>query len=95
MKFKINYAIRLLFVSLVLGVLSCGSEEYPDVNKYDESLGEVKSFVVRPGLNMVLIEGVIDDPNISEVIIHWDNQAESVTVPVSDGGIYVQIDNLK
>lgn len=95
MKFKINYAIRLLFVSLVLGVLSCGSEEYPDVNNYDESLGEVKSFVVRPGLNMVLIEGVIDDPNISEVIIHWDNQAESVTVPVSDGGISVQIDNLQ
>ncbi|MFI0431447.1 DUF4998 domain-containing protein [Mariniflexile sp. HMF6888] len=95
MKFKINQAIRLLFVSLVFGVLSCGSEEYPDVNNYDESLGEVRSFVVRPGLNMVLIEGVIDDPNISEVIIQWDDQAESVTVPVSDGSISVQINNLQ
>ncbi|WMI64620.1 DUF4998 domain-containing protein [Aestuariibaculum sp. YM273] len=95
MKFKLNYAITLLFLSLTLGMLSCGSEEYPDINNYDDSIGALESFVVRPGLNMVLIEGVIDNPNISEVVIYWNDQSESVTVPVVDGAISVQIDNLQ
>ncbi|MCR8666810.1 DUF5013 domain-containing protein [Aestuariibaculum sp. M13] len=95
MKFKLNYTITLLFLSVVLGVLSCGSQDYPDVNSYDSSLGTLQSFVIRPGLNMVLIEGVIDDPNISEVVIYWNDQSESVTVPVVNGSISVQIDNLQ
>ncbi|MBD0833598.1 DUF4998 domain-containing protein [Aestuariibaculum sediminum] len=95
MKIKLNYALILLFFSVFLGVMSCGSEDYPDVNNYDDALGDLKSFVVRPGLNMVLIEGIIDDNSVSEVIIYWNNQAESVTVPVTNGAISVQIDNLE
>ncbi|GAA4307058.1 DUF4998 domain-containing protein [Aestuariibaculum suncheonense] len=95
MKLKLNYAVTLLFLSLILGVLSCGSEEYPDINNYDDSIGVLESFVVRPGLNMVLIEGVIDNPSISEVVIYWNDQSESVAVPVVDGAISVQIDNLE
>ncbi|WP_066220271.1 DUF4998 domain-containing protein [Formosa haliotis] len=95
MKTKLNYVITLLLISVLFGVTSCNSEDYPDVNNNDDSLGEIKSFIVRPGFNMALIEGIIVDPNISEAIIYWNDQSESISAPINNNNISVQIENLQ
>lgn len=82
MKFKHNYVMKLMLLSLFFTILSC-SEDYT-LNSTNDSnvVAEVSSLEIRPGINMVSIEGKIDDSNVSEVKIYWDNKSQSITVPV-------------
>lgn len=71
-----------MLLSLFFTILSC-SEDYT-LNSTNDSnvVAEVSSLEIRPGINMVSIEGKIDDSNVSEVKIYWDNKSQSITVPV-------------
>lgn len=102
MKFKTNYAIKLILLTLLLSIMSCESDYLIESNNNKNNalaLGELKSLVIRPGINMASIEGVIDDPNVTEVKIYWDNKSKSITVPVNNNGdastFMTQIDNLQ
>ncbi|TDD95921.1 DUF4998 domain-containing protein [Flavobacterium cellulosilyticum] len=100
MKFKQNYVTKLIFLSLFFIALSCSRDSlYEPTNNETLALGEVKSLVIKPGINSAKIEGVIDDPNVTEVKIFWDNKSKSIMVPVSNNGdastFTTQIDNLQ
>jgi archaellum component FlaF (FlaF/FlaG flagellin family) len=100
MKFKQNYVTKFIFLSLFFIVLSCSSDSlYESTNNEPLALGELKSLVIRPGLNKVSVEGVINDQNVSEVKIYWKNKTKSITVPVTNNGtentFATEIDNLK
>ncbi|HJR99770.1 MAG TPA: DUF4998 domain-containing protein, partial [Flavobacterium sp.] len=74
-------------MSLFLTILSCDD----DYSMYSSNNGsntatEISSLEIRPGINMVSIEGKLDDANMSEVKIYWDNKSQSVTVPVTHEG---------
>lgn len=53
-----------------------------DINQ-QAALGELESLEIRSGNNRVQVQGVVKDPNVSEVRIYWDDRANSVVVPVS------------
>lgn len=87
MNSKKHYAIKLIILSLFLTISSCDD----DYSMYSSNNGsntatEISSLEIRPGINMVSIEGKLDDANMSEVKIYWDNKSQSVTVPVTHEG---------
>lgn len=52
-------------------------------NTIQSSLSEVQSLEIMSGNNRVMVKGIIEDPNVSEVKIFWDDRSNSVVVPVS------------
>lgn len=80
-----NHLLKLLLFTLVIGTFSCETEEYPMlVDNYEQaSLGELKSLEIRSGSNRVLVQGVVKDPEVSEVKIYWNDRSDSVVIPVS------------
>ncbi|MFC6859502.1 DUF4998 domain-containing protein [Zunongwangia atlantica] len=79
-----NKLLKLLLISLVFNLLSCDTDDYPlSINSDNQSLSPIKSLELRSGNSMVLLEGFIDDPDVSEIKISWNDNAGSITVPVS------------
>jgi hypothetical protein len=85
MRLKRNYLIKFLLIALVISASSCEEEDYPLLldNNQQASLGELESLEISSGNNRVLIEGVVKDPNVSEVRIFWNDRSNSIVVPVS------------
>lgn len=80
-----NYLLKILLLSVVITMFSCETEEYPLFldNQEQASIGELQSFTVTSGNNRVLVQGVVKDPNVSEVRIYWNDRSGSVVVPVT------------
>lgn len=86
MRFEQNFILKLMLLTLTFSISSCETEEYPVfLNDGEEaSLGEVKSLEIRSGNNRVMVKGYIEDPDVAEVKIFWDDRSESVVVPLSN-----------
>lgn len=85
MKLEHNPLIKLLLLTVVIIMFSCETEEYPMFPDTAEqaSTSELQSFVIRSGNNRVLVQGVVKDPNVSEVRIYWNDRSDSIVVPVN------------
>lgn len=86
MKFKNNYAVKLMLLTILFTVLSCNEDYTLDSSNDSNVVAEVSALEIRPGINMVSIEGKIDDANMSKVKIYWNNKSQSVTVPIDHDG---------
>lgn len=97
MQISNNYLKSLFFLTLFFSIMSCKSDYIIDSpNKETFNTNKLKTLVIRPGINMVAVEGVIDDPNVTEVKIYWNNKLDSLTIPVvSKDTFLTQIDNLE
>lgn len=85
MKLEHNHILKILLLAVVICSFSCETEEYPIFLESNDqaSLNELQSFTIRSGKNRILAQGVVKDPNVSEVRIYWNDRSSSVTVPVS------------
>ncbi len=75
----------LLTFLLYLSLFSCDTNDYSLLLNDNEqnSLGEIQSLEIYSGINRVVVKGWVDDPNVSEVNIYWDDKSESLVVPVN------------
>ncbi|MGO4912112.1 DUF4998 domain-containing protein [Leeuwenhoekiella sp. W20_SRS_FM14] len=83
MKLIRKISTRLLLLTfIVISGISCKSDDQYLLSPDDETnaLAELKFFEIQSGENRVLVKGVIDDENISEVKITWDAGALSIPV---------------
>ncbi len=85
MRVGYKHLLKLLLLVLVVTTISCDKEEYPLLlNENDQnSLGEIQSLEIYSGINRVVVKGWVNDPDVSEVNIYWDDKSESVVVPVN------------
>ena len=84
MKFDKKYSVLLLLFSLALSMLSCKNDDdslFSNENTTN-SLAIVKMLEVREGINKVLVKAVVDDPNVSEMMISWGDDANALSIPV-------------
>tara|TARA_R110002012_G_scaffold290058_1_gene483479 strand:- start:2714 stop:4096 length:1383 start_codon:yes stop_codon:yes gene_type:complete len=76
----------LLFLTvIVISSSSCKSDDQYLLSPNDESnvLAELKFFEIQSGENRVLVKGIVEDANISEVKICWDAGINSMSIPVN------------
>lgn len=72
----------LLFSFLLLS--ACDSDDSLAVLPQDESVAQLKTFSIRPGENRVKVQGTVPaGADIREVVIFWNDQANSLSIPVS------------
>ncbi|KJD33556.1 hypothetical protein PK35_06860 [Tamlana nanhaiensis] len=84
MNCKLNHVVKLLSLTFFLSVISCDFNELPELPASAElPLENVKSLVVTPSLNKVIIQGTVEDENVKEIMIYWNDRASSVAVPVN------------
>ena len=100
MKCKLTNAVKLLFFSIVLTLVSCDFNELPEPPKAEETpITNLKSFEIIPGKNKVWVKGVIDDPTITRVDVTWNNKEQLLSIPVDASKkadtINTEIDNLE
>ncbi|AVR45599.1 hypothetical protein C7S20_10155 [Christiangramia fulva] len=83
MKHLSGYLLILLTLILTLGIFSCEKDDYDSLlNNNASKVGKVQSLIIMSGQNRVLVEGIIEDPNVSQVSISWDN-TDSIMLPVN------------
>ena len=85
MKKTTRTALKLCFIFCsVLFLSSCNSDDSLPVMPQNESIAQLKSFSIKPGENRVKIEGTVPaGANIEEVVIYWNNQANSMRIPIT------------
>lgn len=85
MRIEHNWFLKFLLLTLVISTLSCETDDYPLLldGSDQASLGEIQSLEIYSGINRVLVKGYVEDPDVTEVKIFWDDRAESVVVPVN------------
>ena len=85
---KLKHIIIAVFaISIVLGIYSCTDDtEYLKFTEGGEIsyTGAIDSLQIYPGQNRVKVEGlIIGDPKVSEVRVYWNNNRDSISVPVN------------
>lgn len=88
---KLQFLIAAILVTGFSVLISCSDDknDYLDYVKDGETLylGKVDSLEVFSGKNRVQVQGMlIGDPKVNEVRIYWNNQKDSVVVPVTRTG---------
>ncbi|WP_423736365.1 DUF4998 domain-containing protein [Chitinophaga caseinilytica] len=80
--------ISLLIGMIVLAAASCSKDKrdaYKDFMKGGEIIypGRADTVLVKPGLNRIKLSVVLgNDPLVSQLRVFWNNNADSVTVPI-------------
>ncbi|MGY5353771.1 DUF4998 domain-containing protein [Wenyingzhuangia sp. IMCC45467] len=85
--------------SMLITATSCNFDELPDPpNNNDNTLRNLNFLEIVPGQNKVSVKGVVDDPNVTEVKIYWNNDADVVSIPLDsptkEDTIRTEINNL-
>lgn len=85
---KLKHIIIAVFaIGLVLGIYSCTDDtEYLKFTEGGEIsyTGAIDSLEIYPGQNRVKVEGlIIGDPKVTEVRVFWNNNRDSISVPVT------------
>ena len=85
---NLNKIILACFsIALIFGIYSCTSDtEYLKFTEGGEIsyTGAIDSLVIFPGKNRVKVQGlIIGDPKVTEVRVYWNNNTESISIPVT------------
>jgi hypothetical protein len=95
------YLVELILLAMVFCIISCDTD-YNKLSTNDSEqsgLGKIQSLTIMSGVNKVSVTGVIEDPNVSEVRIYWNDESDFVSVPVNNAieadTINVVIENLE
>ncbi|PHQ28611.1 DUF4998 domain-containing protein [Leeuwenhoekiella nanhaiensis] len=70
----------------LLFLAACDSDDSLAIMPQDETVAQLKTFSIKPGENRVKIEGTVPGgSNIQEVMIYWNDGANSLRIPVIPG----------
>ena len=77
-------ALFIMAIALSGSTFSCDSDDRLPLESGDDSVALLQSLTILPGKNRVEVSGVVPvGSNISEVVIYWNDQAESRTISVN------------
>jgi len=86
-KYNFKKIAYYLVAVLILGVYSCAiNDDYKSFAEGGEIsyTGKISELKVYPGLNRVLVEGlIVSDPKVSELRVYWNNGNDFIVEPVN------------